>query len=225
MRPSPGLDAAPGFIDTAGMEFERATRVIATVSHDLHARGWVPATSGNFSLRLDDGDIAITASGRDKGRLSTGDVLRVTLDGRPQGDQRPSAETELHLQLYRRDPGIGAVLHTHSVTSVVMSMREPSGPVFEGLEILKAFPGVVTHETRLRVPVFSNSQDVAALAAEVERHMREHGQGHAYLIAGHGMYTWGDSIETCMRQLEALEYLFEYHRLRNPCEVEGSAAR
>jgi len=197
------------------MDIEKARQILVATGRDLHARGWVPATSGNFSLRLDDGSIAITSSGKDKGRLAAADVMRVSPDGRPLDDLRPSAETDLHLQLYRRDDAIRAVLHTHSVAATHVSMREPGGLSFRGLEILKAFPGIRTHEAELDIPVFPNSQDIGALAHDVETHMRHAGQGWAYLIAGHGLYTWGSNIESCMRHLEALEYLFEYHRLQS----------
>lgn len=207
------------------MDFDQARQILAATGRELYARGWVPATSGNFSLRIDDGSIAITSSGKDKGRLAPTDVMRVSADGRPLDDMRPSAETDLHLQLYRRDDAVRAVLHTHSVAATAVSMREPGGLSFHGLEILKAFPGIATHEATLDIPVFPNSQDIARLACDVETHMRRAGQGWVYLIAGHGLYTWGSSIESCMHHLEALEYLFEYHRLRNESGTEGSTAR
>ena len=207
------------------MDIEQARQILAATGRELYARGWAPATSGNFSLRLDDGSIAITSSGRDKGRLVPADIMRVSADGLALEDMRPSAETELHLQLYRRDDAVRAVLHTHSVAATVVSMREPGGLRFRGLEILKAFPGIATHEATLEIPVFPNSQDMEALACDVEMRMRRAGQGWAYLIAGHGLYTWGSSIESCMRHLEALEYLFEYHRLQNESGTEGSTAR
>lgn len=198
------------------LAFERAAEALASLSRELHRRGWVPATSGNFSARLGDGSIAISRSGRDKALLEPADIMRVDLDGRPLDVRTPSAETALHLQLYRRDPGIGAVFHTHSLNAVLATLESPGGLTFAGLELLKAFAGVASHEARLQVPVFENDQDIAALSARVEQHMQEHGQGHAYLIAGHGVYTWGDSLTDCMRHLEALEYLFQLHRMRGP---------
>lgn len=195
------------------MDREAARLALTAASHAIYARGWVPATSGNFSARLGDGDIAITSSGRDKGRLEAGHVMFIAPDGTPREDQKPSAETALHVQLYRRDPAIGAVLHTHSATSVWTSLRNVRAHTFRGLEILKAFAGIDTHDAEIHVPVFANSQDIDALAAEVERHMSDRGQGVGYLIAGHGVYTWGESIADAMRHLEALEYLFDYLRL------------
>lgn len=206
------------------MELEDAKQQIAEISRDIHSRGWVPATSGNFSVRLADGDIAITSSGKDKGRLAASDVMRIGSDGTPKDEQKPSAETALHLQLYRRDPRIAAVLHTHSVSATVTSVQHPGGLEIRGLEILKAFAGIDTHEAGITLPVFANSQDIPALADAVEHHMQAKGQGIAYLIAGHGLYTWGSTIDECMRHLEALEYLFEYHRLAAPATERSGEA-
>lgn len=173
-------------------------------------RGWVPATAGNFSARLDERQLVITASGRHKGELDADGFLLVGVDGEVLSPGRkPSAETGLHLQLYRRDPSIGAVLHTHSRNATLLSRLSPGGVVLEGYEVLKAFPGVETHETRLEVPVFPNDQDIPRLAARVESFMREHPGVPGYLIEGHGLYTWGRTVADARRHVEAFEFLFE----------------
>jgi methylthioribulose-1-phosphate dehydratase len=177
-------------------------------------RGWVPATAGNFSARLDERQLIITASGRHKGELDADGFLLVGLDGEILSPGRkPSAETGLHLQLYRRDSAIGAVLHTHSLPATLLSRLSPGGVVLEGYEVLKALPGVATHEVRLEVPVFPNDQDIPRLAARVEAYMREHSGLHGYLIEGHGFYTWGNTVADARRHMEAFEFLFE-------CELE-----
>lgn len=173
-------------------------------------RGWVPATAGNFSARLDGQQLIITASGRHKGELDADGFLLVGLDGEVLSPGRkPSAETGLHLQLYRRAPELGAVLHTHSMYATLLSRLSPGGVVLEGYEVLKALPGVATHETRLEVPVFPNDQDIPRLAARVEAHMREHPGLPGYLIEGHGFYTWGRTVADARRHMEAFEFLFE----------------
>ena len=195
------------------MNFADAQMGLVAVSYDAHAKGWVPATSGNFSARLANGEMAITVSGKDKGKLLPDDIMQIALDGTSKGTSRPSAETLLHSQLYKRDDNIGAVLHTHSLNATIASQSESNRLCFDQLEILKAFSGIESHKASITVPIFENRQDIAALADEVERHMCVDGQGVAYLIAGHGLYTWGADIDESMRHLEALEYLFEYNRL------------
>jgi len=206
--------------DTRSMNFVDAQLELIAVARNAHARGWVPATSGNFSARLGDGGIAITVSGRDKGRLSAIDIMRMSAEGTPEGQMKPSAEALLHLQLYRRDGEINAVLHTHSVNATIASQADSSGLRFHDLEILKAFSGIETHATSISIPIFKNSQDIKTLAEDVEHHMAAEGQGIGYLIAGHGLYTWGADLAECMRHLEALEFLFDYDRLKH----SGAAA-
>ena len=120
----------------------------------------------------------------------------------------------MHLQLYNRDNNINAVIHTHSVNSIAISEEYPKGLTFSQLEILKAFSGINTHDTSIYIPVFSNQQNISLLAGEIECYMKDNNQGFAYLIKGHGVYTWGYDINECIRHLEALEYLFEYNQLK-----------
>ena len=135
-------------------------RTIAETGRELAALGWTPATSSNFSMRLDAAHAAVTISGRDKGRLSGEDVMVVDFDGHPVAtDAKPSAETALHTQIYRRFADAGAVLHTHSRTQTVASrLYAASGVIrFAGWELQKAISGVTTHESTLDVPVFANT--------------------------------------------------------------------
>ena len=188
--------------------YRDAARTLAALGRRIYGHGWSPATSSNYSLRLNQGHAAITRSGRDKGLLEETDIMVVNLDGQPVGDGKPSAETLLHTRLYRRYPEIGAVLHTHSHASTVLTMHWPGNSLtLEGYELLKALDGVQTHDTRLTIPVFENTQDIAALAEQVDAVMAEGRAPYAYLIRGHGLYTWARDAAICYRQLEALETL------------------
>ncbi|MEM7505024.1 MAG: methylthioribulose 1-phosphate dehydratase, partial [Pseudomonadota bacterium] len=169
--------------------FAAAAIAIADAGRQIFSRGWVPATSGNFSMRLGDNDVAITVSGTEKGRLQEHDVMQVDLSGRSSSGKRASAELGLHLQLYRRDPSIGAVLHTHSLNATLCSELVGRECHFAELELLKAFDGISSHESDVRIPVFDNTQDIDSLAERVEQHMATSGQGYGYLIRGHGLYT------------------------------------
>lgn len=181
---------------------------------ELHARGWVPATSGNFSARLNAAEIALTVSGRHKGRLDAAGIMRADLDGKAVGnDQRPSAEILLHTQLYRRFPDVGVVLHVHSINATLISRAVQrvgqQGLVLAGYELLKAFPGCKTHATSMRVPVFDNEQDIPRLASKVDAWLDANDPTYGYLIAGHGLYAWGRDMAETMRHLEAFDFLFE----------------
>jgi len=189
---------------------ELAGEIIVNV-RELAARGWTPATSSNFSRRLDQRHAAITVSGRDKGKLRESDIMVVDFDGKAiASDQRPSAETLLHTQLYQRSPDIGCVLHTHSRTQTVASrLYAGQGHLrLEGYELLKAFHGNNTHEAAIEVPVFSNTQNMAVLAAQVDA-LLDQRPLWGYLIDGHGLYTWGSDMAEARRHLEAFEFLLE----------------
>ncbi|HEY0230599.1 MAG TPA: methylthioribulose 1-phosphate dehydratase [Dokdonella sp.] len=189
---------------------EECARQIADAGRTLGARGWTPATSSNFSMRLDAGHAAVTISGRDKGRLGIDDIMVVDLAGRPLGTQaRPSAETALHTQIYRRYSDAGAVLHTHSRTQTVASrLYADAGLVrFEGWELQNAITGYTTHESTLDLPVFPNTQDMAVLVARVDAWLDAGKPLSGYLIDGHGIYTWGRDMAETQRHLEAFEFL------------------
>lgn len=174
----------------------------------FHRRGWVPATGGNFSVRLMPHRMLITASGGHKGELTECDFLVAAMDGKPlDADRKASYETGLHVQLYRHDTKIGCVLHTHSVANTVLSRRLDNVRL-AGYELLKLLPGISTHDARVDIPVFANDQDIARLAATVDRRLRKQ-PAPAYLIAGHGLYAWGATVAQARHRIEALEFMFE----------------
>jgi methylthioribulose-1-phosphate dehydratase len=175
------------------------------------ARGWVPATSGNFSVRT-GGHIFITSTGLDKGALAPNDLLEIDMEGRAiAGRGKPSAETGLHTVIYRERPEARAILHVHTIWNTLLSgMFAPTGHVLiEGYELLKGLSGVTTHEHRERVPILENTQDYAVLAGQLVDALRQNPRAHGILLSRHGLYTWGESVCEARRHLEALEFLFE----------------
>ncbi|WP_248768082.1 methylthioribulose 1-phosphate dehydratase [Pseudomonas sp. MWU12-2345] len=190
---------------------EQLSLEIIEAGRFLYGRGWSPATSSNYSTRLSASQALLTASGKHKGQLGPDDVLATDLAGNSlEPGKKPSAETLLHTQLYTWRGEIGAVLHTHSVNATVLSRMTPGEFIeFEDYELQKAFSGVTTHESRVRVPIFDNDQDIARLAAKVQPWLEAHPDCVGYLIRGHGLYTWGARMSDALRQIEAFEFLFE----------------
>lgn len=189
--------------------FLNAAADLCEAGRFIDGKGWVPATSGNFSVRLPDGTIAITVSGKHKGRLSIDDIMLIDADAQALDGKRPSAETLLHTSIYRRFPEIRCVLHPHALNAVLASRLFDREIVLRDYELLKAFPGIATHESRMVVPIFANDQDIARLAGVVEGYLDGGEDCHAYVIAGHGFYTWGRSVAETLRHVEALDYLFD----------------
>ncbi len=182
----------------------------------FHHRGWSLGTSSNYSLVLnrDPLRLLLTASGKDKGRLAPTDFVVVDEDGLaidPHA-QRPSAETLLHVVLARQ-PEVGAVLHTHSIWATLLSdwCRAAGHVTLAGYEMLKGLEGVRTHDYALDVPIFANTQDIPALAAQVERRLADplNPLQYGFLIHRHGLYTWGRDLNEARRHIEIFEFLFE----------------
>lgn len=189
--------------------FDILAQQLVDAGRFIDQRGWVPATSGNFSARLPDGRIAITVSGRHKGRLTVDDIMLVDAEGRSLDGRRSSAETLLHTGIYARYPEIHAVLHPHSPGATLISRLHRNTLVLENYELLKAFPGITSHDSRVTIPIFPNDQDIARLSTTVDRWINEYGDIHGYIIESHGFYTWGNSVDDALRHVEALEFLFE----------------
>ena len=202
------------------LSHDQAVATIIAAGQRLDARGLAPATSGNFSVRLDEARIAVTVSGRHKGRLTRDDVMLVNGAGVALENKKPSAETALHTQLYKLYPHANAILHVHSVPVVTLTRYLSDAPevILKDYEMLKAFPGVTTHATSVDIPIFANSQNIAALAQEVDDRLSRGAQASAYLIRGHGAYGWGKDMEEAERVIEALEHLLS-------CEIEALRLR
>jgi methylthioribulose-1-phosphate dehydratase len=187
---------------------------IAELGRDFHRRGWALGTSGNFSVVVghDPLRLAITASSLDKSRLSADEIVEVGADGRVLSPSalRPSAETLLHIAIAQA-AGAGAILHTHSVWSTILSDYHigHGGFFIEGYEMLKGLDGVATHEHREWVPILENSQDMDALASQTRHTLTETPNIHGFLIRRHGMYTWGKDLAEATRHVEILEFLLE----------------
>jgi methylthioribulose-1-phosphate dehydratase len=198
-----------------GKSFAQTASQLAAIGRRVYARGWALGTSGNFSavvsrrpLRL-----AITASSVAKGALRASDILQCDEDGRVVWgrSRKPSAETLLHVEIARRR-GAGAVLHTHSVWSTMLSGQAGQAGqalVIEGYEMLKGLSGVTSHEHRELVPILDNDQDMPRLARRVGETLDRYPEAHAFLLRRHGLYTWGETLADAERHVEILEFLFE----------------
>ena len=192
-----------------------AVDYLVRLGQDFHRRGWALGTSGNFSVVIgrDPLRVAITSSSVDKGRLTTDQILEIDQSGKVLsggGQGKPSAETLLHLAVVGKLQA-GAVLHTHSVWSTILSDYHVGrgGFFIEGYEMLKGLDGVTTHEHREWVPILENSQNMEALAAEAKLMLEENPRVHGFLIRRHGLYTWGKDLVEAARHVEIFEFLLE----------------
>lgn len=187
----------------------------------FNQKGWSPATSTNYSVRsTNKSEYIISRSGVDKSKFQLSDLILIN----PEGEVLPpfngpgiksSAETEIHTALYEMFPEANCVLHTHSVLGTVLShtLANEKELRFEGLEILKGLEGNPTHELTEILPIVPNSQDMKDILNNMQGRFAKN--VHGFLIAGHGLYTWGKSVAAAKRHIETYEFLFEcYHTMR-----------
>ena len=214
------------------MTIESLKEELVNCIHFLHQKGFAPATSSNYSFRVEKkSSFFVSASGLDKGDFSTQDFMEVDQYGIPINDKRrPSAETLLHAMIYEAHPEFHCVLHTHTVYNTVLSQVYNSAGFIrlEGFEVLKGLEGISTHESTVDIPIFENSQNIGELAKEVGAFWKKNPEMKGFLLAGHGLYSWGKDIATAKRQIEVLEFLFEvYYRIQllNPSKLTSAFAQ
>jgi methylthioribulose-1-phosphate dehydratase len=203
-------------------------RSLCEIGRGFHQRGWSLATSSNYSVVLNREplELLITASGKHKDRLTDEDFVRIDGTGRliEKTSGKSSAETLLHVAIASQRP-VGAVLHTHSVWTTILSdwFFKCGGIELTGFEMLKGLDHVSTHEHNEWLPIFANTQDVALLGEKVVNLLAD-SMGpiqHGFLIHRHGLYTWGEDLEAARRHVETIEFLLECLGRRLTLEAVG----
>ncbi|MFD8718343.1 methylthioribulose 1-phosphate dehydratase [Streptomyces sp. NPDC059629] len=193
--------------DTIELALEGAGAALAAESARFASFGWMRGTSGNLSVVVsrDPLRLAVTASGHDKGELTPADVVLIDGQGAAVLGGRPSAEAALHARVTALT-GAGAVVHVHTVASVAMGHRSPDGIVFRDLEMLKGI-GQPAHDVEVTLPVIANSQDMTELGDRLEAAYNP--QIPAVVVAGHGLYVWGETPRQARHHTEVVEWLLE----------------
>lgn len=162
----------------------------------LHTQGFVAATDGNLSVRLDDDRLLVTPTCFSKGMMRPEDMVVVDLDGKKlSGHYKPSSEITMHLTIYRMRPDVGAVVHAHPCTATAfasagIALDEPlCSEVVITLGEVPLAPYATTGTTEL-----SNS-----LRPFIPYH-------DAILMANHGVVTYGENICRAYMKMEAVEH-------------------
>lgn len=192
---------------------QTAQQQIIETGHVLNRHGWVPATGGNLSVRLGDGHVAITVSGKHKGHLGPDDIMTVDQDGRAQDGKKPSAETRLHTGLYKIRPDVQAIAHAHPRAAVTWTLvfNQADRVVLAGYELMKVYPGIQTHETSVVLPIFNNSQDMSALQKEIDAWYAANPETPpVYLVRGHGITAGAADLSMAFYMIEATEEMLAY---------------
>jgi methylthioribulose-1-phosphate dehydratase len=198
----------------APIERGAAEQALIGAAADFCRRGWCVGTSGSFStvLQRDPLRLLVTGASCDKSGLTANDLVLVGQGGTPvDGESRaPSAEALLHATIATLTRA-GSVLHTHSVWSALLGEHflGAGGVRVTGYEMQKGLEGVRNHRDEVFLPVVANPQDPSTLADEVRLLLAEWPGAPGFVIAGHGLYTWGTTLRDGVRHVEVLEFLLE----------------
>lgn len=185
---------------------------------DFYAFGWTPGISGNFSCRVGEQALVITAADRAKRALTHESFADVDLDGRPIDNEgpAPSRDLSLHLAIYKNVPQSRAIFHIHHLGAALCSDRDHKAGFthFHELETLHLL-GVDDPEPQVNIPVIDNLFDRDELAKNIAATIKEKELLVPCLnIKNHGICVWGTSVEQARQNLEACAYLYDYSKTR-----------
>ncbi len=200
-------------------EDHRSAEELASLVRKLNVSGHNPATSGNYSLKSktypDYG--LVSESGIDKSQFQREHFLPVHYKTREQHPgvlhqkRKASDETAIHLAILDSSTA-GCVLHTHFLESLVFADLFPGEAMLylEGLELLKGLKGINTHETKIALACFENTQDIIGLSERIPSVLKSQENIFGVMLRGHGLYVWGETVAEAKKHLEVLEYLIKY---------------
>jgi len=179
----------------AGARTEVALRVkIAEIGRRLYPLGFVPATDGNISVRLDGDTILITPSGLAKGALTPEDMSKIDLSGKLLSGKKPSSEYLLHLCFYKQRPEVMAVIHAHPPLA--------TGLASAGMALDKPLTSEIVI-TLGKVPLAEYATPgTAEVTDSIAGLVRDH---NAIMLANHGVVTCGADLETAFHRMETVE--------------------
>ncbi|MGA7560630.1 MAG: class II aldolase/adducin family protein [Terriglobales bacterium] len=162
----------------------------------LHENGFVAATDGNLSVRLDDKHLLVTPTCLSKGRMRASDMVVVNMEGkRLAGKRRVSTELGMHLLIYRLRPDVHGIVHAHppTATGFAASGYDLNRPLV--CEVVVGLGSIPL--ARYGTPGTPELTD--ALAPLIPHH-------DAILMANHGVVTFGSSLESAYMKMETVEH-------------------
>jgi L-fuculose-phosphate aldolase len=164
--------------------------------------------AGNISVRLDQQTVLITPTGYDLAEMEAEDIVKINMEGNVlEGDLDPTSEVNIHLQILRNDPSIGAVIHTHAPYSTAFAVA--NFPMEK-----KLLPEFVNTVGSLPLIPFEtpHTRDLADAVCEYMKRYK------SVLIANHGMVTTGKTLKECLNNVEISEFTCQVSIL---CKIIG----
>jgi len=179
-----------------GTELQRIITDLVKVCHRAYDKGFVSATDGNISARLENGNILTTSTAINKGMVSPDDLVIVDPSGKlVSGLKRPSTELQMHLYIYRERPSVRAVVHAHPPYATGFATARI--PLTECL-----FPEVIVGLGAIPLAQYatpSTSEVVESIAPFVQK-------ADAILLANHGVVTYGADPFDAYFKMEKVEH-------------------
>jgi 3-dehydro-4-phosphotetronate decarboxylase len=170
---------------------------IVEVGLNLYRRGLSPGSSGNISVRMEDGWL-VTPTNSSLGNLNPGNLSKLDWYGNLLSGEKPSKEAFLHLAMYRKRPQSGAIVHLHSTFAAAVSC-------LNGLDSQSCIPPItpyfVMRVGKLPLLPYYPPGD-KSLAQEIEKYAAKHS---SVLLANHGPVVAGTDLKSAMYAAEELE--------------------
>jgi L-fuculose-phosphate aldolase len=184
---------ARGKLIEADMKYRRD---ICRVGRWMYRQGFVVASQGNLSVRLDADRILVTPAGACKGRLLPHDLIVTDLQGTVvAGTGQPSSELQMHLLYYLLRPDVQAVCHAHPPTA--------TGFAAAGRALEEAvLPEVVSVLDKIPLAPYG-TPGTSELCTGLESLVPSY---DAILLENHGVVTCGDDLMAAYQHLETVEH-------------------
>lgn len=188
----------------------KLTEELISVCRRLYEKGFVSATDGNVSVRLETGTFLTTRTGVNKGMVTDEDIIEVNLHGevvsgnyaldessmtRPVGSRRPSTELVMHLYIYSQRLDVNAVVHAHPpyATGFATARQPLTGCVF---------PEVIVGLGAIPLAEYATPSTLEVVKA-IEPFVK---QTDAILLANHGVVTYGNDLYDAYFKMEKVEH-------------------
>lgn len=167
----------------------------------LYRLGYMPATSGNLSVRLDRDRLLVTPTGASKLLLRSCDMVTVDMDGRLlEGKRKATSELGMHLEFYARRPDVQAVVHSHPPVATAFAC---SG---------RSLDQMLCQEAAMILGPVPLARYATTGTDEVADSLRPFIGGHdAVLLANHGAVTCGPTLFDAFLKMETLEHVAQIH--------------
>jgi len=171
-------------------------RDVCTVGRWVHARGYVAATDGNISVRLDNRRVLTSPTAISKGMMTPDDLVITDMDGKKlSGRRNASSELAMHLLVYKRRPDIHSVCHAHPPVA--------TGYAAAGIALNKALVSEVVLSLGC-IPVAKyGTPGTPELTDALEPLVPNY---DAILMANHGVVTYGPDLLTAWFRMETTEH-------------------